>query len=148
MYTPVLPKNTLEAVPFAFKYSGAMGNAWQVVGPQQLSGEGTEEGMEMARAAPPLPSVRPGACWDFVSVAKPSVPNAVSDAFRSAPCFSAAGNRQLFDQIPRTRPSHSFLFGHFENTCVCSSSPAGRAGGWGTSGLLTTPGSVASRQRL
>lgn len=102
----------------------------------------------MARAAPHLPSVHHGACWDFVHVAKPSIPNAVSDAFRSVPCFPAAGNRQLFDQIPRTGPSHSFLFGHFENTCVCSSSPAGRAGGWGTSGLLTTPGSVASGQRL
>ena len=65
-----------------------------------------------------------------------------SDAFFSVLCFSAARNRQFFGEIPRTKLPHSFLFDYFENGCVCSSFPAGHAGGGDGSALLTTPVSV------
>lgn len=99
----------------------------------------------MAREAPHPPSSHHGAWLLWILYRWPNTAFLMfsSDAFFSSVlCFSAARNRQLFGEKPRTKPPHSFLFGYFENVCVCSSSPAGHAGGRGTSALLTTPGSV------
>lgn len=81
--------------------------------------------MGTAREDHCLPSSHCGRCLllDFVAVAAGCISNLFqSDAFFSSIlCFPPSiptGNRQLFGEIPRIKPPHSFLLGYFEKTLV------------------------------